>query len=176
GDWRPELLFVLQQSLRGWEFYQGQMKDCDVQIEKQLQAIPTAPKPPKSNQAAAADPLASRDPRKKRCQSHKRNDPERDLAPELERICGVDLTASHGLRVLSVLVVVSEIGLDAKNWRSHKAFTSWMGLCPNNKISGGRVLSTRTRQVANRAATAFRLAAVGVAETETWLGSFYRRM
>jgi len=176
GDWRPELLFVLQQSLKGWEFYQEQMKDCDVQIEKQLQAMPSSSKGQQASPDAAADPLASQAPRKKRPQSRKRNDPEKDLAPELARICGVDLTAAHGLRVLSVLVVLSEIGADMNKWRNDKAFTSWLGLCPNNKISGGRVLSTRTRQVANRAAAALRLAAVGVAETETWLGSFHRRM
>ena len=175
GDWRPELLFVLSQSLQAWEFYQQQMKECDHQIELQLKAIPSAPVK-KAAAAPAADPLASPNPKKKRPQSIKRNDPQRDLAPELARICGVDLTAAHGLRVLSVLVLLSEIGVDANKWRNHKAFCSWLGLCPNNRISGGKVLSTRTRLVANRAATALRMAAVGVAETETWIGSFYRRM
>ena len=175
GDWRPELLFVLEQSLRAWEFCQEQMRQCDVQIEAQLKTLPSAtPAPPQDG--SAPDALASRTPKKKRPQSRKRNDPEKDLAPELQRICGVDLTAAHGLRILSVLVLLSEIGLDMNRWRSAKAFTSWLGLCPNNKISGGRVLSTRTRSVVNRAATALRLAATGVAETQTWLGSFHRRM
>ena len=176
GDWRPELLFVLRQNLRMWDLYQAQMRECDLQIETQLKAIPTAPEVPKASGVAAADPLASPNPKKKRPQSIKRNDPEIDLAPELTRICGVDLTAAHGLRVLSVLVLLSEIGVDPTKWRNHKAFCSWLGLCPNNRISGGKVLSTRTRLVANRAATALRMAAVGVAETETWIGSFYRRM
>jgi transposase len=176
GDWRPELIFVLRQCFGGWEFYQGQIKECDQQIEEQLKSMETAKKPEPAVQSGAADPLASTHPRAKRPQSRKRNDPEMDLGPELARISGVDLTAAHGLRVLTVLVILSEIGLDMNRWRSAKAFTSWLGLCPNNKISGGRVLSSRTRKVVNRAATALRMAAVGLAETETWLGSFHRRM
>ena len=175
GDWRPELLFVLKQSLQAWEFCQEQMKDCDLEIEKQLRSMPAA-----ETSAAAplpeADPLAAAAPAPKRKQSRKGNDPQKDLAPELARTCGVDLMQAHGLRVLSILVILSEIGVDMSQWRSAKAFSSWLGLCPNNKISGGRVLSTRTRPVANRAAQALRMAAVGLAETQTWIGSFHRRV
>ena len=99
-----------------------------------------------------------------------------NLTPELARVCGVDLTQAGGLRERSALVVVSEIGVEMSRWRNEKAFASWLGLCLNNKISGGRVLSTKTRPVVNRVATALRMAASGVAETQTWLGSFHRRM
>lgn len=176
GDWRPELLFVLEQSLRAWEFYQEQMKACDLQIEEQLKQMPSAPPAPAEQAQTAPDPLSSSNPRPKAKQSRKRNDPERDLGPELARICGVDLTAAHGLRLLTVLTIISETGADMSKWRSAKAFTSWLGLNPNNKISGGRILSSRTRKVVNRVATALRMGAVGVAETDTWLGSFHRRM
>ena len=176
GDWRPELLFVLEQSLRAWEFYQEQMRACDVQIEEQLRQMPSA-RPPRPEQTQpASDPLASSAPRPKAKQSRKRNDPEMDLAPELARICGVDLTAAHGLRLLTALVIVSETGSNMSKWRSAKAFTSWLGLNPNNKISGGRILSSQTRKVINRVSTALRMGAVGVADTDTWLGSFHRRM
>src|SRR5690242_17117022 len=60
-------------------------------------------------------------------------------------------------------------------WRHEKAFASWLGLCPNNKVSGERVLSSRTRKVRNRAATTLRLAAMMLGKTETPLGAFYRR-
>ena len=176
GDWRQELLFVLEQSLRAWEFYQEQMRACDLQIEEQLKRLPSAPIPPVEDAKIAIDPLASRTPRPKAKQSRKRNDPERDLGSELARICGTDLTAAHGLRLLTVLTIVSEIGVDMSKWRSAKAFTSWLGLNPNNKISGGRILSSRTRKVVNRVATALRMAALGLAETDTWLGSHHRRM
>jgi transposase len=175
GDWRPELLFVLEQSLEGWEFCQKQMRACDLQIEELLKQMPSAPPPPKDT-PQVPDPLASANPRPKAKQSRKRNEPEKDLGPELARICGVDLTAAHGLRLLTVLTIISETGVDMSKWRSAKAFASWLGLNPNNKISGGRVLSSRTRKVVNRAATALRLAAMGVASTDTWLGSHNRRM
>jgi transposase len=177
GDWRPELLFVLEQSLRAWEFYQAQMKACDAQIEEQLKQVPSATPPPSAAKAKAGpDLLADPQARPKAKQSRKRNDPERDLRPELARICGTDLTAAHGLGLLTVLTIVSETGVDMSKWRSAKAFTSWLGLNPNNKISGGRVLSSRTRKVVNRVSAALRMGAVGVAETNTWLGSFHRRM
>jgi transposase len=177
GDWRPELLFVLEQSLRAWEFYQAQMRACDAQIEEQLKQVPSATPPPSAAEAKSGpDLLADPQARPKAKQSRKRNDPERDLRPELARICGTDLTAAHGLRLLTVLTIVSETGVDMSKWRSAKAFTSWLGLNPNNKISGGRVLSSRTRKVVNRVSTALRMGAVGVAETNTWLGSFHRRM
>jgi transposase len=80
-----------------------------------------------------------------------------------------------GLNVLNVLLIVSEIGVDMSKWHSAKAFCSWLGLCPRNKISGGKVLDSRTRQVVNRVADALRLAAQSVGRTETCLGIFYRR-
>ncbi|HEY5915635.1 MAG TPA: IS110 family transposase [Verrucomicrobiae bacterium] len=176
GDWRAELLFVLEQSLKAWEFDQEQMRACDLQIEGQLKQMPSAPRAPAKEAPSAPDPLARSKPRPKAKQSRKRNDPEKDLGPELARIGGTDLAAAHGLRLLTVLTILSETGVDMSKWRSAKAFTSWLGLNPNNKISGGRILSSRTRKVVNRVATALRLGAMGVAETETWLGSFHRRM
>jgi transposase len=176
GDWREEALFVLQQSLSLWDTYQQRIRECDRAIKKQLEQIPTpAPATPPAA-APKVDPLASQTPKRKRPQSIKRNDPRIDLRPQLARLCGLDLTAAHGMGVLSVLVILSEIGLDLNKWRSAKAFASWLGLCPNNKISGGRVISSHTRQVNNRAAAAFRMAAVSLGPTETWLGSFHRRM
>jgi len=176
GDWRPEQLFVLQQALRAWEFTHEQMDACDRQIEHQLKSLPTVSAPTPPPKPRAPDPLEAENPRPKGQQSRKRNDPLMDLTPELARVCGIDLTRAGGLRELSALVIVSEIGVDMSPWRSAKAFASWLGLCPNNKVSGERVLSTRTRPVINRVATALRMAATGVAESNTWLGSFHRRM
>jgi len=89
-------------------------------------------------------------------------EPKIDLCTYLDRICGVDLTQVIGLNVMSVLLIVSEIGVDMSKWRSAKTFCSWLGLCPGNKISGGKVLNSRTRKVVNRVATALRLAAQSV--------------
>jgi len=179
GDWRDELLFVLRQSLEAWEFYHKQMDQCDEQVQQVIKKFPTAERPeaklpPTTSMAApiSADSMA----KKKTKQSRKRNDPIMNLVPELTRICGIDLCETSGFRVLTALTVVSEIGLDMSRWRSQKAFSSWLGICPNHKISGGRIPSRSTRKVINRAATALRLAAQGVSQTDSWLGLFFRRM
>jgi hypothetical protein len=96
--------------------------------------------------------------------------------PELVRICGVDLSTIGGLNMFSILVLISELGVDMSRWRSEKAFSSWLGLAPGNKISGGRILSSRTPYVINRIATLLRMLAVNIGRTDTWLGSFHRRM
>jgi transposase len=94
----------------------------------------------------------------------------------LHRILGVDLTQIHGLGPYLALKLVGECGTDLSAWPSAKHFTSWLCLAPSNKISGGKVLSARTRRSSNRAAALLRLAAVTVGRTETALGAFYRRL
>src|SRR5215471_17043349 len=86
----------------------------------------------------------------------------------------MDLMKVCGLNLLSVLMLIGEIGVDMSRWRSARAFSSWLGLCPGTKISGGKVLSRRTRKVNNRAATILRLAAWAAGKTDTWIGRFYR--
>ena len=89
---------------------------------------------------------------------------------------GVDLTQIHGLGPYLALKLVGECGTDLSAWPSAKHFTSWLGLAPSNKISGGKVLSSRTRCSSNRAASLLRLAAVTVGRTDTALGAFFRRL
>jgi transposase len=172
GDYRAEALFVVEQALQSYRHLQQQIAQCDLAIEKQLASMGDGPKPkpasgPLPPEAAAAPP------RKRR-----RKPPtaqEVSLAGQLTRILGVDLTAIPGLHVLAVLSLLSEIGTNMAKWRHEKAFASWLGLCPNNKVSGERVLSSRTRKVNNRAASILRLAAVALGKTDTPLGAFYRR-
>ena len=89
---------------------------------------------------------------------------------------GVDLTQIHGLGPYLALKLISECGTDLSAWPSTKHFTSWLSLAPGNKISGGKILSSRTRPSGNRAAALLRLAATTVGRTETALGAFYRRL
>ena len=101
----------------------------------------------------------------------------KDIRPELTKIFGTDLTLIPGLNLVNVLILLSEIGSDLKKrWRDGDAFAAWLGLCPGAKISGGKVLSSRTPHVVNRVASILRLAAVVIGRTETCLGVFYRRM
>jgi transposase len=123
--------------------------------------------PPAPSASAAAPPKAKR-PRY-------RTPREKDLAAQLQRVLGLDLTVIPGLGLWAVLTLVAEIGLNMSAWRSAKAFCSWLGLCPGTRKSGGRILSSRTRTVKSRAATILRMAAMAAGKTDTPLGHFYRR-
>lgn len=89
---------------------------------------------------------------------------------------GVDLTQIDGIAPYSALKLISEIGTDMSWWATEKHFTSWLTLAPKNKISGGRLLSSRTQPAANRAAAILRMAVMGLSRTQTALGAFYRRL
>jgi len=104
------------------------------------------------------------------------NSPHFDLRTHLYRITGVDFTRIDGFGALTVQAIISEVGLDPTRFPSIKHFTSWLGLCPGSRITGGKVKSSQTRHVVNRAANAFRMAAQSLGKTRTALGAFYRRM
>lgn len=180
GDWKEEHLFVLRQSLESYRHYLKQLTACEAEVERALAAV-VIPKPgepptpaPKNPKAKEGDPKKRK---KKRFHPHKTGSGlKRDFTEELKRICGVDLTQILGLNVLSILIIISEIGLDMRRWRSAKAFCSWLGLCPGNKISGGKVLDSRTVHVVNRVSILLRGIAPSIGKTDTWLGLFHRRM
>ena len=166
GDYRAEQLFILQQELQLYEIYQQQMAACDGEIERHLNDFidkvdPDTDPPPKP---------------KRRGKKQPGNAPDFDLRTHLYRITGVDLTQIAGLGALSVLVILSEVGLDASQVPTVKHFVSWLGLCPGSRITGGKVKSSKTRRVVNRAANAFRMAAQSLSRSQSALGSFYRRM
>jgi len=98
------------------------------------------------------------------------------LRDEGYRVLGVDLTTIPGMSVLHVQAVVAEVGPDLSKFRSAAAFSSWMGLCPDNDVSGGKILWTGTRKVKNRLAGALRMAAQSLQRSQSALGEFYRRM
>ena len=177
GTYDEEQLFILRQSLESWQFYQKQMDQCDQRIEKALAAIPKAAPATKvlPLKPIPAEANAKATKRPKRPQKGN-NAPAIDFTQALLRICGMDLMKVCGLNLLSVLMLIGEIGVDMSPWRSARAFCSWLGLCPGAKISGGKVLSRRTRKVNNRAATILRLAAWAAGRTDTWIGRFYRRI
>jgi transposase len=102
--------------------------------------------------------------------------PDYDLRTEHYRILGVDLTEVPGINTLLVHILLAEVGPDLSKFRSSAAFASWLGLCPDNRISGGKILSVRTRHVQNRAALALRIAAHTLHHNQSSLGHYYRRM
>lgn len=162
GDYRAEHLFALQQAVELYDTYTQKIETCDCQIEKQLAEFdsPDGETPP---------------PHKKHKKTVGSNEATFDLTSHLHRIAGVDFTQIPGLGALNVTTILSEVGLDPSPFPSCSQFTSWLSLCPNHKITGGHVKSSRTRKNANRAAKAFRLAAESVARSQTALGAFYRR-
>lgn len=179
GHYQEDLVFVLEQNLESWRFYRKQLEGCDERILQLLESFP--PPPPKAEKPvpARAVPPSPRSGREYVLKSGSigrgKNAPTVDMVEVLQRVCGVNLMAVTGLNVLSVLMLLGEIGVDMSRWRSAKAFSSWLGLCPGAKISGGKVLSRRTRRVVNRAAVLLRVSAVAAGRSNTWLGRFYRR-
>ena len=180
GDWREEHLFTLKQALETHRHFLKQIGECDERIKATLEQI-QIPEPSEPEGPVPANPKAKESAetkaKKKRFHRNKTGPSIKlDLTEELKRLCGVDLTQVIGLSVLSVLTIISEIGLDMSRWRNAKAFCAWLGLCPRNKISGGKVLDSRTAHVVNRVAILLRIVAPTIGKTDTWLGIFHRRM
>jgi transposase len=115
-------------------------------------------------------------PGPKRRQKAGSHTPQFNLGRELQRITGVDLTRIDGIDVGVAQTLISEVGLDMTRWKTEAHFASWLGLCPDNRISGDRVLHRGTRHVVNRAATALRLAATTLLRSQSYLGAQYRRL
>jgi len=173
GFWQDEQLFVLRQARETYRWLQQKIAECDQELQKVVQRVKSNPVSIAPEQAPPNPEGEVKSRKKKRAGG---NAPKPDFTAELTRICGIDLTQVIGLNVLSVLMLVSEIGVDMSRWRSAKAFASWLGLCPGSKISGGKRLSSRTRPVANRVSILLRSLAPTIGRTDTWLGHFHRRM
>ena len=178
GDWREEHLFVLKQSLETYRHLLKQVSECDGQVEAALAKVVIPPPVEPESPAPKNPPAKASSTRKKKRFQPRQHGPslKRDLTKELQQICGVDLTQIIGVNVLSVLIILSEVGVDMSRWRNAKAFCSWLGLCPGNKISGGKVLDSRTVHVVNRVSILLRTLAPTIGKTDTWLGIFHRRM
>jgi transposase len=160
GHWRDEHLFALKQALAMFDFIGTQLAECDREIEAQLQSLQ----------------VYEGEPAKGKKRGRTRNAPKFDLRTQLYRMCGVDLTRIDGIDVTTALAVISETGADMSRFATAKHFTSWLGLCPGTRITGGKVLSGKTKRVANRAAQALRLAAAALRSSQSALGAYFRRM
>ena len=160
GNWRAEHLFALRQALGAFDFVGTQLAECDAEIERQMQAL-------KAHDG---------DPAKGKKRSRARNAPKFDLRTQLFQMCGVDLTRIDGIDVTTALAVVSQVGADMSKFPTIKHFTSWLGLCPGTKITGGKVMSGKTKRVVNRAAQALRLAAAALRSSKSALGAYFRRL
>ena len=164
GNYRAEHLFALEQALALYEAYHEKVSACDTRIEAVLKELSIG-------RGHKADSLPS-----SRRRADQVNALAFDVRSALFALLGKDITRIDGFGPYLSLKLIAECGDNLSAWPSAKHFTSWLGLAPNNKISGGRVLSSRTRRSGGRAAALLRLAAVTVGRTETAIGAFYRRL
>ena len=160
GHWREEHIFELTQALALYRFYQDRIVECDREIEAHLERF--------EDLSDGGSPAGNG----RRSQG---NAPRFDIRIHLYRMTGVDPTRIDGVDGFTALKVISEIGTDMTKWPSAKHFASWLGLSPNNRITGGRVVSSKTKPSANRAAAALRLAANALHRSDSALGAFLRR-
>lgn len=167
GDYHDHHLFTLRQAVELYDIYQQKIAECDRELQAYLATLESksAPKTPEPQK-----PVSKKMPKRRKNQVYF------DLQSELVRLLGVDLTAIDGISTLTAQTLLSEVGRDLNPFPTEKHFTSWMGLCPNNRITGGKIKSSRTRRVQNRAAKALRLAAQSLHRSQTALGAFFRRM
>ena len=164
GNDRDEHIFALTQSLELYDFYHAKVAECDRKLEAAIAALTVR----------AADDVPALP--KARTKGKQVNAPTFDVRAALYGVLGTDLTQIHGLGPALALKLVGECGTDLRAWPSAKHFTSWLCLAPGNKISGGKLLSSRTRRSSSRAAALLRLAATTIGRSDTALGAFYRRL
>ena len=166
GNYRNEHIFTLKQALELYDIYQDKIKACDIEIEKKLLGFENKSQKDKKNN----------EPKVKKSNTHTKNKLSFDASSHLARITGVDLTAIPGIEASTAVKIISEIGLDLARWKSSKQFASWLGLCPGNKVSGGKILSSKTKRTGNYASSILRMAASTLHRSNTALGAFFRRM
>ncbi len=162
GDYHEEQLFILQQAVELYDHYMEKIAACDAELERYLSTLES------KGDLAAYDGKAQT--------SRRKNQPCFDLRQELYRISGVDLTRIDGIDALTAQTVISECGINMNPFPTVKNFCSWLGLSPNNRITGGKIKRRGTRKVVNRASTALRLAAQSLHRSNSYLGAYLRRM
>jgi transposase len=167
GIWKDEHLFELRQSFDCYHYYRVKINECDEEIKKLLSELECLELILNEN----GEPI----PTKQKAKSNK-NNLSFDATQLLNEITGVDLTKIPGITDSNAVEIISEVGLNMSKWPNAKNFTSWLNLAPNNKISGGKTLSTKTTKKKNRAGLLFRLAANAVQRSDHWLAAFFHRI
>ena len=159
GNWRDEHLFVLGQALAMYDDIARHLAECDTKLQALLRALG------QRNVDLGKVPRAGSKTRQ-----------EFDARQTLANWAGVDLTRINGLGLAAVMKILSEIGPNLSRFETVKHFCSWLGLCPGTKISGGKVLSAKTKRSANRVRQTLKMAAMSLSHSDSALGAFYRRL
>ncbi len=166
GNWQPDLLFLLKQEQDGYEFCHKQMAECDRQLAQYLQ---------QREDRSHGAPLPE-EKRKGRLKKKKGNAPQFDLREGLFRMTGTDLTRIDGIDVMTATTVISEAGYDMSKWQTENHFVSWLRLCPDNRISGNKVIGKGRLPTNNPISIALKMAATTLRESKTYLGAQFRRL
>jgi transposase len=168
GNWRAEHILALKQRLALFRSHRELISECDQEIEKRVAAFEPRVDPDEK-------PMPPDRQQQQRKRKKKSGHPDFDMRTEAYKLFGVDLTQIPGLMAL-VFLLFSEVGRDMSRWPTAAHFVSWLGLCPDNDISGGKVLWRGARKTKNRAGTLFRLAAHSLHSDQTPMGDYLRRM
>ncbi len=163
GNFLDEQVFVLCQALETYDFIHRQLQSCDAKIEAYTATLSDRQGP---------DSGAAKTSKRRR----RKNQAHFDLRSEMVRISGVDLTRIPGIDEMTAYTVISEIGVDVAAFPTEKHFASWLTLCPNHAITGGRIRRRRTRPGASRVSAALRVAAQTLHKSKSALGALYRRL
>jgi hypothetical protein len=166
GNWQQDLLFVLQQEQDGYEFCQKQMAECDCQLAHYLQ---------QTGDRSHGAPLPE-EKRKGRLKKKKGNKPQFDLRERLFRLTGTDLTRIDAIDVMTATTVISEAGYDMSKWKTEDHFVSWLRLCPDNRISGNKIIGKGRLPTNNPVSVALKMAASTLRKSKTYLGAQFRRL
>lgn len=169
GVYRADGLLELRMAVENYDHLHTQIEEVDTALRDAMrQCSPAKPSDPEAPIPGAKSP-------KKGTQSRRKNEPYFDLKSEQIRLMGVDLTAIEGVGVQTVQVLLSELGTNWSPFPTVGQFVSWLGLCPNLQITGGKIKRSKSRKVKNRVATALRIAAQSLHKSDSALGAFYRR-
>src|SRR6202011_2292947 len=167
GNWQEDLLFVLKQEQNGYEFCQKQMAECDQRLQQYLQ----------QREDRSAGAKLPEEKRKERLRKKKKgNAPRFDLRAELFRLTGTDLTQIDGIDVMTATTILSETGWDMSKWKTEDHFVSWLRLCPDNRISGERIIGKGRLPTNNRISIALKMAASTLRMSNTYVGAQFRRL
>jgi transposase len=166
GNWQDDLLFVLQQEQEGYEFCQKQMAECDRHLQEYLQH-----RPDRSQGTTLPE-----EKRKGRLKKKKGNKPQFNLRAELFRMVGTDLTVIDSIDVMTAMTILSEAGWDMSKWETENHFVSWLRLCPDNRISGDKIIGKGRLPTNNRVTIALKMAASTLRVSQTYLGAQFRRL
>jgi transposase len=166
GNWEEDLLFVLKQEQDGYEFCQKQMAECDRRLAQYLQ----------QREDRSQGACLPEEKRKERLKKKKGNAPQFGLRTELFRTTGTDLTQIDGIDVMTATTILSEAGWDMSKWRTEDHFVSWLRLCPDNRISGNKIIGKGRLPTNNRISVALKMAASTLRLSNTYVGAQFRRL